>query len=291
MDVTITDLTKTFGGQPALDAVNLAFGGGMLGLLGPNGAGKTTLMRLLTGVLRPTSGRVVVGGHDLAERSGRTAVKRMLGYLPQHLELYPDLTAREFLDYIGLLKGMADRRVRRARAAELLEEVGMSAAAGRRLGGLSGGMRRRVGIAQALMGDPRLIVVDEPTAGLDPEERMRFRSLLAGLGERRTVLLSTHILDDVAQTCPDVAVLAAGRVVYHGPTSGLTGAAEGRTYQVDTAGPQPAGDLTIANAVAIAGGMRYRVVAETAPPDGLPVAPVLEDGYAAVMRDARGRRR
>lgn len=287
MEVSITDLSMSFGAQRALDGVSLDFGAGMIGLLGPNGAGKTTLMRVLTGILRPGSGEVRIGGHALSERAGRTAVQRMLGYLPQHLELYPDLTPGEFLDYIGLLKGIDDRRARRAQAAELLDRVGLGAVARRRMGGFSGGMRRRVGIAQALLGDPRLVVVDEPTAGLDPEERMRFRSLLAGLGERRSVVLSTHILDDVAQTCAQVAVLAGGRLVFHGPTAELTGAALGRTYEVETPGPQPEGPVTVVNGAAIANGMRYRVVAETPPAGAVEAAPTLEDGYAALMRDAR----
>jgi|SRR5690625_1692521 len=287
MDVTITGLTKAFGRSTALDGVDLEFGGGMIGLLGPNGAGKTTLMRLLTGILRPSSGRIAVAGHDLGDRSGRVAVKRMLGYLPQHLDLYPDLSAREFLDYIGLLKGIGDKRLRRARTEDLLDQVGLAGSAKRRLGGFSGGMKRRVGIAQALMGDPRLLVVDEPTAGLDPEERMRFRSLLAGLGGGRTVVLSTHILDDVAQTCPRVAVLAAGRLVYDGSTPGLTASAADRTYLVDTAGPQPGGDYSIANAAATAEGVRYRIVTDTPPRGAVPVTATLEDGYIALMRDAR----
>ncbi|MDA0563593.1 ABC transporter ATP-binding protein [Streptomonospora sp. S1-112] len=284
MDVAITGLTKTFGRRTVLDAVDLEFGAGMTGLLGPNGAGKTTLMRLLAGVLRPSSGALVVGGHDLRTRAGRAFTRRVLGYLPQHLDLYPDLSAREFLDYIALLKGVDDARTRRADVARLLDRVGLADSADLRLGGFSGGMRRRVGIAQALLGDPRLVIVDEPTAGLDPEERMRFRSLLAGLGERCTVVLSTHVLDDVAQTCPRVAVLAAGRVVYTGATSGLTAYAQDRTYLVDTDGPQPTG-AAVTNAAATPEGMRYRVVADEPPPGAVPVAATLEDGYAALMRD------
>src|SRR4051812_20021981 len=165
----------------------------MFGLLGANGAGKTTLMRILAGLLRPSQGRVLVGDHDLGTAAGRTAVKRTLGYLPQDLGVYPDLSAAEFLDYIGLLKGLADRRARHARVAELLDLVGLADVAGRKLKGFSGGMRRRVGIAQALLNDPRLLIVDEPTAGLDPEERIRFRTLLVGLAGERTILLSTHI--------------------------------------------------------------------------------------------------
>src|SRR5262249_36988107 len=152
---------------------------GMFGLLGPNGAGKTTLMRILAGILRPTSGAIQIGDWDATTDAGRTAVKRVLGYLPQELGMYPDLSAREFLDYIAILKGLDQTRGRRRRVDELLETVVLADLAGRKLKTYSGGMKRRVGIAQALLNDPSLLIVDEPTAGLDPEERIRFRTLLA----------------------------------------------------------------------------------------------------------------
>ena len=217
MEVKIEGLTKVYGRKvQALDGVDLEMPTGMFGLLGPNGAGKTTLMRILAGILNPTSGTVRVGDHDMATEAGRTAVKRVLGYLPQDLGLYPDLSAHEFLDYVGILKGLEDRKARRLRVGELLEMVGLSDVAKRKLKGFSGGMKRRVGIAQALLNDPRLLIVDEPTAGLDPEERIRFRNLLSDLAGERTVLLSTHIVEDVAQTSRDLAVMASGRVVFRG---------------------------------------------------------------------------
>lgn len=284
MNVIIEKLTKVYrGGQRALDEVDLVVGDGMIGLLGANGAGKTTLMRIITGVLRPTSGRVVVGGHDLATSAGRTATKRMLGYLPQELTMYSDLTGREFLDYIALLKGLDDKRARWAQIDSLLDRVGMTEHARRRIGTYSGGMKRRIGIAQTLLGDPRLIVVDEPTSGLDPEERMRFRALLASLGGNRTVILSTHILDDVAQSCPDVAVLSHGRLIYQGSTPGLTEAASGRTYLVQSDVPV-SGDLVVVNASATGQGTEYRVVSPAPPPGALPVQPTLEDGYMALLQ-------
>jgi ABC-2 type transport system ATP-binding protein len=287
MNVTIDNLTKVYqGGHRALDGVSLTVGTGMVGLLGANGAGKTTLMRILAGVLRPTAGQITVGGHDLATAAGRTAVKRMLGYLPQELPLYEGLTGYEFLDYIALLKGIDDKGARRRQIDSLLDRVGLSGQAKRRIAGYSGGMKRRIGIAQALLGDPRLIVVDEPTSGLDPEERMRFRTLLASLGGDRTVLLSTHILADVAQSCPRVAVLSAGRLVYHGSTTGLTGAAENRTYLVRTAGPAPEG-CTVVNASTTAEGTEYRVVGEQPPTGAEPVEPTLEDGYVALLQAHR----
>ncbi len=212
MDVTISQLTKVYGGKVrALDGIDLRIQSGMFGLLGPNGAGKTTLMRILAGILHPTSGTVRIGGQECRTERERTALKRVLGYLPQELGVYPDLTAFQFLDYIGILKGMDDGKARTQRVAELLEIVGLSEVARRRLKMFSGGMKRRVGIAQALLNDPRLLIVDEPTAGLDPEERIRFRNLLSELAGDRTVLLSTHIVEDIAQTCQRLAVMTAGK--------------------------------------------------------------------------------
>ncbi|MFF9075080.1 ABC transporter ATP-binding protein [Streptomyces sp. NPDC014735] len=286
MNITTEQLTKVHpGGLCALDAVDLHIESGTVGLLGANGAGKTTLLRILTGVLRPTSGRVHVAGHDLSTSSGLTAVKRTLGYLPQELSLYPDLTAREFLDYIGVLKGIHDRRERRRQVDERINEVGLADRAGERLAGFSGGMKRRVGIAQALMGAPTVLIVDEPTTGLDPHERMRFRTLLAGLGRGRTVLLSTHILDDVAQTCPDVAVLASGRLVFHDSTTALVSRAAGCTYvhrpTGHAEGPPPGAEVV--SAVTTSAGTEYRIVTTSPPAGARPVEPSLEDGYAALL--------
>ncbi|MEV4458946.1 ATP-binding cassette domain-containing protein [Microbispora sp. NPDC049633] len=285
MDIMISGLRRRFGRVEALRGVDLEVPGGMFGLLGTNGAGKTTLMRILAGVLSPTGGRVLVGGHDLTTRAGRLAVQRRLGYLPQDLGLYPDLTTQEFLDYIGLLKGLDDDTARRRQIGELLDMVGLADVAGRRLKGFSGGMRRRVGIAQALLGDPALVVVDEPTAGLDPEERIRFRTLLAQIAGRRTVLLSTHIVEDVAQTCQEAAVMAEGRVVFTGPVTGIVDRAQGATWEVVTRGTPPATGVVV-SAVGGPDGTRYRVVSQARPdPAAVPVQPSLEEGYVALMRE------
>jgi ABC-2 type transport system ATP-binding protein len=208
MNIEINDLSKVYrGGVQALNAIDMTIPGGMFGLLGPNGAGKTTLMRILAGILRPSSGTIHIGEFDIHTERGRTSVKRILGYLPQDLGMYPDLSAREFLDYVGILKGMDNRKARRQRVEELLETVSLTNVANRKLKTYSGGMKRRVGIAQALLNDPKLLIVDEPTAGLDPEERIRFRNLLSDLGGDRTVLLSTHIVEDIAQTCRNLAIM------------------------------------------------------------------------------------
>lgn len=285
MNIEILDLTKTYRRSVrALDRVSLRFGTGMVGLLGANGAGKTTLLRILTSVLGPTAGEVRINGLSLGTRAGRSAIKRTLGYLPQHLDIYPDLTGREFLEYVALLKGITGHEARTTQIASLLEELGLADVAGRRVGGYSGGMKRRLGIGQALLGDPGLIIVDEPTAGLDPEERMRFRSLLSTLGGGRTVILSTHILDDVAQTCPTVAVLRSGRLVHHGSTESLVNAAQGRTFTMEMDGPLPACAGIVVNVQSTTTGAKYRVVTDHPLPGAAPTRPTLEDGYMALMR-------
>lgn len=289
MQIAIDGLTKTYrGGVRALSGVDLTIATGMFGLLGPNGAGKTTLMRILAGILRPSSGRVQIGENDCGTEAGRVAVKRTLGYLPQELGLYPDLSAREFLDYIGILKGMEDRAARHRRVDDLLETVALTDVANRKLKTFSGGMKRRVGIAQALLNDPQLLIVDEPTAGLDPEERIRFRNLLADLAGNRTVLLSTHIVEDVAQTCRVLAVLAGGQVRFHGSVTELVQAARGKVWVVTTDGSKPAGDCTVVSTLHLGATVQYRVVGEPAPLlSAMPADPSLEDGYVWLMQEQR----
>ena len=288
MDIHIRDLSKRFkGGVTALDHVNLDVPTGMFGLLGANGAGKTTLMRILAGVLRPSAGTATIGNHDLSSAAGRRDVQRTLGYLPQELGLYPDLTARSFLDYIAILKGLDDRTNRHDRVAQLLEVVSLTDDADRKVGTFSGGMKRRVGIAQALLSDPGLLIVDEPTSGLDPEERIRFRNLLAGLGDRRTVLLSTHIVEDIASSCQRLAVMAKGRVLFAGEVTDLVEVARDRTWRVELpVGVTPEGDLTVVSALHGGASVSYRVVSSGSYPiEGVPVEPTLEDGYLTLMRE------
>ena len=289
MYITIRNLNKVYrGGVYALNNLDLVIPTGMFGLLGPNGAGKTTLMRILAGILRPTSGTIDIGGYDGTTEKGRNAVKHMLGYLPQELGLYPDLTAREFLDYIGILKGLHDRKIRQQTVEQLLAMVALDNVANRKLKAFSGGMKRRAGIAQALLNNPRLLIVDEPTAGLDPEERIRFRNLLSDLAGDRTVLLSTHIVEDIAQTCQQLAVLKSGRVVFQGTTANLVRETEGKVWQVTTTGTRPAGNMTVVSTLNMGSAVQYRVVSETMPqPGAQPVMPTLEDGYVWLMREQR----
>ncbi|MFF3224757.1 ATP-binding cassette domain-containing protein [Nocardia suismassiliense] len=287
MTITLRKLTKIYRKPTrALCEIDLTVTEGMTGLLGTNGAGKTTLLRILTGTLEPTSGTVTVCGHDMATTAGRTAVKRLLGYLPQELALYPDLTGREFLDYVALLKGIDDKRARRSQIESLLDRVGLDAVGRQRIGRYSGGMKRRLGIAQTLLGDPRLIIVDEPTSGLDPEERIRFRTLLGQLGGDRIVVLSTHILDDVAHSCQNAAVLTEGVLAYHGSTGGLVAMAQGQTHLV-RADVEPRGDFTVVNVTSTVEGTEYRVVGPAPPPESRPVPPTLDDGYMALLRASR----
>jgi ABC-2 type transport system ATP-binding protein len=263
MNITINQLNKIYrGGVHALNDLDLNIPGGMFGLLGPNGAGKTTLMRILAGILHPTSGTLRLGTFDGNTASGRTAIKQILGYLPQDLGLYPDLSAYQFLDYVGILKGMHDRKARQKRVAALLELVALSNEAHRKLKTYSGGMKRRVGIAQALLNDPRLLIVDEPTAGLDPEERIRFRNLLADLGGNRTVLLSTHIVEDIAQTCQHLAVLKNGRVIFQGTAADLLRSTHDKAWIITTQGIKPEGNFTVVSTLNMGAAVQYRVVGE-----------------------------
>ena len=226
----IRDLTKIYPGPvAALKGVSLDVSKGMFGLLGPNGAGKTTLMRIVAGLMEPTSGTVRFGGEDIVEDPRR--IRRQLGYLPQDFGFYPHLTGRAMLRFLLVLKGVEAPGGLDHLVDELLDRVNLSHAARRKVKGYSGGMRQRLGIAQALAGDPRLIIVDEPTAGLDPEERIRFYRLLAELAEDRTVLLSTHIVEDISVLCPRVAIMHDGRFVADTTPSEARERLRGAIYQ------------------------------------------------------------
>ncbi|MCB0076175.1 MAG: ABC transporter ATP-binding protein [Anaerolineales bacterium] len=289
MEIRIEGLSKQYrGGVQALRGVNLTIGNGMFGLLGPNGAGKTTLLRILATLLRPTHGHAAVGGFDVTDRQGKWAVKRILGYLPQELALYPNLSVREFLDYIATLKLLHEPVERGRQVERVLALAGLEANAGRRIKTLSGGMKRRVGIAQALLGDPKLLIVDEPTVGLDPEERVRFRTLLAQLATtgERIVLLSTHIVEDVATTCDDLAIMHEGEIRFRGAPSELLHFAEGQSWELTlplTDVPDP--KWRVVSTLREAGELRLRVVGPRPSPNAVAVAPTLEEAYLALMDD------
>jgi len=226
MNVDITDLTRRFGRTQAVAGVSLQAGAGVFGLLGPNGAGKTSLLRMMATVLPPTSGRLRLLDRDAGSYAPRREIRRRLGYLPQNLGYYPGFTVAEFVEYFALLKDMPPGRVPRAVAAAI-EQVGLGDKARAKLGTLSGGMLRRAGIAQAIVNGPELLLLDEPTAGLDPEQRVAFRALLRDLGQRATVIVSTHLVEDVGAACTEVALMDAGKVVFHGTPDELIARGEG----------------------------------------------------------------
>lgn len=314
MEIEIDSLTKNYGKVQALDRVSLRIGPGMYGLLGPNGAGKTTLMRTVVTLLRPTSGTVRVGGHDVVRSP--SAVRRLVGYLAQDFAAYRRLNAAEFLDYVGLLKGIYDAGERRRQVAEVLETVGLARRRRVRIGGYSGGMRRRLGIAQALLGQPQVLIVDEPTSGLDPEERVRFRNMLAALGKDRVVVLSTHIVADVEHACDALALLDAGKVVFSGSPAELAAMAEGMVWELRTdedgydrltarlpvvgarreqRGGEAEGPSAEVDPAGSSGGLAVRVLAGSAGdlatlgfPSAEQVTPSVEDGYMVMVG---GRRR
>jgi ABC-type multidrug transport system ATPase subunit len=226
----IRNLRKTYpGGVQALRGVSLTIEKGMFGLLGPNGAGKTTLMKCLATLLEPDDGSMRLNGLDV--RKQKEDVRRLLGYLPQDFGLYPSLTAEQMLDYLACMKGITERSERKLVIGALLERVNLASVKRRRLGSFSGGMRQRFGIAQALLGAPKLLVVDEPTAGLDPEERNRFQNLLAELSGDIVVLLSTHIVSDVTALCHQMAIIREGSIVQQGTPREAVGAMRGRVWE------------------------------------------------------------
>lgn len=268
------------GGHKAVDAVGMRLGPGVLGLLGPNGAGKSSLMRVLATLARATGGRVTWRGEDIARRPD--ALRAELGYLPQDFGVYEALSAREFLAFLAAVKGLPARAVG-GRVGECLEQVGLADVADRRLGGFSGGMRQRVGIAQALLNDPRLLIVDEPTVGLDPEERVRFRHLLAELAVDRLVILSTHIVSDIEASAGEIAVLAGGRLRFRGSPEALMAHANGHVWSWTVPSDRLAevrAAYRISRAQRRAEGVEVRVVGEQPPSaDARAVAPDLEDAY------------
>jgi len=291
MKLEIEDVSKTYRGKvAALRSFSLELGPGVLGLLGPNGAGKSTLMRILATITRPSAGRVLWNGIDI--KRDPDALRTVLGYLPQDFGIYPNLSAVEFLDYLAAVKGL-DAASARTRIVELLELVNLADAARRPLGGFSGGMRQRVGIAQALLNDPQLLIVDEPTAGLDPEERVRFRNLLSELAGERIVILSTHIVSDVEAVATDIALIAQGQLVAHGAPESLLARVDGKVWEVVIPSgelPTLRRDYLVSSTAHRNAGIHARVVADAPPrPGARALEPSLEDAYLATLDTHRNR--
>jgi len=290
MKLTIEGVGKRYKGDFwGLRGFSLDLGPGVLGLLGPNGAGKSTLMRILATITKPTEGSARWNGEDIAKSPD--GLRSVLGYLPQDFGVYPNLTAVEFLEYLAAVKGL-DGVVARRRIDELLALVNLTDARKRPLGGYSGGMKQRIGIAQALLNDPKLLIVDEPTVGLDPEERVRFRNLLSELGGERIVILSTHIVSDVEATANEIAIVDRGRLLTHAEPEALLAGVEGKVWEWVL----PSADLPaarerwkISNTVRRSDGVHARVVSAMPPsPMATPLVPTLEDAYLAVLEGSRG---
>lgn len=227
MELKLTQLTKQYGSKTAIDHVNLTLGQGVYGLLGPNGAGKTTLMRLLCDLQTPSSGKITLDGQEIAGL-GET-YRNLLGYLPQHFGYYPDSTAWDFLMYVAALKGISEPQAKQ-KASELLEAVGLSEKTQQKIKTFSGGMKQRLGIAQALLNNPRILILDEPTAGLDPKERVRFRNLISSLAKDRIILLSTHIVSDIESIADKIIILKDGQLLNYGQPQVIIQAIEGYVW-------------------------------------------------------------
>lgn len=289
MQLMIDRLTRKFGPKIAVDRVSATLGPGVYGLLGANGAGKTTLMRMVCGVLRPTSGEVRYDGVPV-ERMG-DAYRALLGYLPQDFGYYPEFTALDFMEYMAALKGLG-RRDARDRSLALLDRVRLAGEEHRRIRTFSGGMRQRLGIAQAVLNDPEVLVLDEPTAGLDPKERVRFRNLIASLAQDKVVLLSTHIVSDVEYIADEILVMRAGSVVLSGPPARLVLEVAGKVWEATLPAEQADGaiaGLTASNVHYLDGRRALVRYVADAPqlPGSASVEPTLEDLYLYVFRDGR----
>lgn len=284
----ISSLNKTYtGGIRALKGISFDAPPGMFGLLGPNGSGKTTLMKIIATLLEPDSGTVAMNGVDLIAR--KNEARRMLGYLPQEFGLYPTFTAEQMLDYFARLKGVSDKKQRRALIGALLERVNLSSARDQRLGGFSGGMRQRLGIAQALIGEPELIIVDEPTAGLDPEERTRFHNLLAETASDKTVvLLSTHIVSDVSNLCSNMAVIRQGKILSSCTPRQAIDELQNRVWEATVPREKVAAlkaECRVISTQMFDGQVRVRVIEERGRPseEFAPARATLEDYYLDVV--------
>jgi ABC-2 type transport system ATP-binding protein len=290
--LTIERLSKTYpGGTRALRAVTLDVPPGLFGLLGPNGAGKTTLMKILATLLAPDEGTVLLDGVDVV--ADPMAGRRALGYLPQDFGLYPSFTALQMLDYLATLRGLVDARARRSVVGALLERVNLESSRNQRLGTFSGGMRQRFGIAQALLVCPRLVIVDEPTAGLDPEERFRFHNLLAEIATDVVVILSTHIVSDVTSLCGRMAVIHAGEIIGAGVPADAVRGIDGSVWEAHVAREDLAplrARFNVISAQVAGGRYRVRVLADGGSPGGefSPAPPSLEDYYFSLVNRAKG---
>lgn len=285
MEIQIQSLSRNYGRKVALDGVSLAIGNGMFGLLGRNGAGKTTLMRILATLLKPSSGTITCDGIPLEDRA---RIRSLIGFLPQEFSPYPDMSVTEVMRYLAALSGLSSE-VQRGRIPELLHEVNLWEDREKKVRRLSGGMKRRLGVAQALLHDPQVLIVDEPTVGLDPQERLRFYALLSAFSCERCVIVSSHIVSDIEAVCERAAVLDAGKLLFCGTVGELARQAAGKVYELTV----PQGERAlIQNRYCILssqtqnGEAKLRVLHDGLPLDGhpTPCTPTVEDGYMEMLR-------
>jgi ABC-2 type transport system ATP-binding protein len=289
MELVVENLSKRYNGHWALRGVSLRCGHGMLGLVGPNGAGKTTLMRIIATLIRQSEGAVIWDGKDT--RTDGHAVREVLGYLPQEYGLYGEFSGRQFLRYLAAMKGLPDE-LARPRVAEVIEMVHLEQVADRKLAAYSGGMKQRIGIAQALLNDPELLIVDEPTAGLDPAEHVRFRTLLASLTANRLVILSTHVIGDVEAVASRLVILKEGKVIADTTPEALLASAAGQVWSLTTDAATAVrlqAEYQISALVQQSIGVTLRVASSTRPHESaVPIEPSLEDAYLLAVGAPQG---
>jgi ABC-type multidrug transport system ATPase subunit len=287
MKIDIQNLNQIYpNGNHALKNINLEIGTGMFGLLGPNGAGKSTLMRILVTLMKPTSGLVLVDGKDIQKH--RKELRSVLGYLPQDFRFFTALKTWEFLDYTGSLAGLKNRKERMAEVDRLLDQVGLLEARDRQANRLSGGMKRRLGIAQALIGSPKIIIVDEPTTGLDPDERIKFRNVLSQLSQHDVIIiLSTHIVGDISSTCQGMALLNKGEMVFNGSPENLVKNAEGHVFKLNLTPEEyekVKEQYNVISTIPVETGWEVQVVTDNVPEyNAIPIIPNIEHAYVYYM--------
>lgn len=289
-EIILKDVSKYYGKKQALRNIDLTIGNGMFGLLGRNGAGKTTLMKVITTLLPANTGEVIVCGVPTKDAC---KVRSLVGYLPQDFSMYGNMTAYEAMDYLGVLSGL-DKKTRKQRIPVLLERVNLQNNLRTKVKAMSGGMKRRLGIAQAILHEPKVLIVDEPTAGLDPEERVRFRNLLSEIADDRIVMLSTHIVGDIEATCEKIAIMDEGSIIYKGTVAELLERAQGKIFTADISKmelDEVRKKYMVTNMLALESTANVRFVAdniEAAFPGAVPIVPNVEDAYMYLMYEKRG---
>ncbi len=288
MELILKDISKKYGSKQALDGINCSFENGVTGLLGPNGAGKSTLMRLMATVEMPSTGEILWDGINIAKNPAK--LRRALGYLPQDFGVYPNMNPLEFLEYMASMKNLSKYDAKK-RIEALLESLHLTEVKKRRMGGFSGGMKQRVGIAQALLNDPMILIVDEPTVGLDPEERIVFRNLLSELGENRIIVLSTHIVTDIESIAPNILVLKNGKLLADTTPESLLLTVDGKVWEMVVSSGKLADiqkSYLISGSIQKSDGIHIRIISTNKPSlEAVMASPSLEDAYLYSIKESR----